>query len=261
MAYLHAAREFATGLLARVPTTCGLCQGTARGGGLCPYCCRVVTQSMVSGTPRCAVCRLALDHHGGCPDCAQRSPAFDRVVAAFDYAAPGDLLIHRLKMQRQFTSASMLAGLLADALRSSPLSVPEHMVLVPVPASRTALRRRGFNPAAEVAYRLARQLQRPCRPSLVVRAREGVKQAQLGRSARLSSVRSLYACSGRLDGAHIAVVDDVLTTGSTLHGMAQALKAAGAATVWGLVLARTPYPVGWHDLTRAGGQRDHAHSL
>ncbi|NYT60474.1 ComF family protein [Alcaligenaceae bacterium] len=261
MAYLHAVREFAASLLARVPTVCGLCQDTACGGKLCPYCYRAVMHSMTSGAPRCAVCRLELDPYGGCADCLQRTPAFDRVIAAFDYAAPGDLLIHRLKMQLQFTSAGMLAGLLADALRSSQPVVPEQMVLVPVPASRAALRRRGFNPAAEVAYRLARQLKRPCRPGLVLRTREGVKQAQLGRSARMHSVRSLYACPERLDGVHIAVVDDVLTTGSTLHGMAQACKAAGAATVWGLVLARTPYPVGGPEALRAAGQRGQLHSL
>ncbi|NYT84924.1 ComF family protein [Pusillimonas harenae] len=167
-------------------------------------------------------------------------------MAAFDYAAPGDLLIYRLKVERQFTSASMLAGLLADAVQASSLTLPESLVLVPVPASRAALLRRGFNPAAEIAYGLARRLNRPCRPGLVLRAREGAKQSQLGRLARMRSTQSLYACAQHLQGAHIAVVDDVLTTGSTLHSIAQALKAAGAASVWGLVLARTPYHSGEH---------------
>ncbi|AEC21097.1 hypothetical protein PT7_2557 [Pusillimonas sp. T7-7] len=246
MAYLPALREFTARLLARVPAVCGLCHDSAYGGQLCGYCYQAVTQSMVSGALRCQVCQLALDSQGACPDCTQHTPAFDRVIAAFDYAAPGDLLIHRLKVQRQFTSANMLAGLLADAVRATQPVLPEQLVLVPVPASRTALLRRGFNPAAELAYSLARRLQRPCRPGLVIRMREGVKQSQLGRSARMHSVQSLYACPRSLHGAHIAVVDDVLTTGSTLHSIAQALKAAGAASVWGLILARTPYHVGDH---------------
>ncbi|WP_245150595.1 ComF family protein [Pollutimonas harenae] len=246
MAYLHALREFTAGLLARVPAVCGLCHDSARGGQLCSYCYQAVTQSMTTGVPRCQVCQLALDSRGGCPDCDQHAPAFDRVIAAFDYAAPGDLLIYRLKVERQFTSASMLAGLLADAVQASSLTLPESLVLVPVPASRAALLRRGFNPAAEIAYGLARRLNRPCRPGLVLRAREGAKQSQLGRLARMRSTQSLYACAQHLQGAHIAVVDDVLTTGSTLHSIAQALKAAGAASVWGLVLARTPYHSGEH---------------
>jgi len=240
MAYLHVLREFTHTLLARLPAVCGLCQGSARGGQLCRYCHQAVTQTMLSSAPRCPVCQLVLGRRNVCPDCARHTPAFDRVIAAFDYAAPGDLLIHRLKVQRQFTSASMLAGLLADAVQASRPALPAQAVLVPVPSSRAAILRRGFNPAAEVAHSLARRLQRPYRPGLVLRRREGVKQAQLGRAARMRSVQALYGCPQRLQGAHIAVVDDVLTTGSTLHSVAQALKSAGAASVWGLVLARTP---------------------
>src|SRR5690606_30019964 len=160
MAYLHALREFTAGLLARVPAVCGLCHDSAHGGQLCGYCYQAVTQSMATGGPRCQVCQLTLDSKGACPDCVRHAPAFDHVIAAFDSAAPADLLIHRLKVERQFTSAGMLAGLLADAVRASPLTLPEPLVLVPVPASRAALLRRGFNPAAELAYGLARRLHR-----------------------------------------------------------------------------------------------------
>lgn len=242
MAYLTVFRELARTLLNGVPVSCGLCQGTARNGRLCGYCLGAVTQSMKQGGPRCRVCQLALSGHDTCPDCAGHVPAFDRVITAFDYAAPGDLLIHRLKMQRQFTSAGMLAGLLADAVQASGATLHPQTVLVPVPASRSALRQRGFNPAAEIAGSLARRLRRPCRPGLVARTREGSKQASLGRAARMRSAQSLYRCTTPMQGAHIAIVDDVLTTGSTLHSIAEALKAAGAVYVWGLVVARTPYP-------------------
>src|SRR5690606_36379073 len=115
-------------------------------------------------------------------------------------------------------------------------------VLVPVPVSRAALLRRGFNPAAELARSLASKLRRPCRPELLLRAREGVKQAQLSRVERARSGQALYSCPPHAHGLHIAVVDEVLTTGSTLHSIAKTFKAGGAASVWGLVLARTPYP-------------------
>src|SRR5690606_38942405 len=88
MAYLHALREFTGSLLARVPAVCGLCHDKARGRQLCSYCHQAVTHSMLSAAPRCQVCRLELDSYGACPDCVRHTPAFDRVIAAFDYAAP-----------------------------------------------------------------------------------------------------------------------------------------------------------------------------
>lgn len=196
---------------------------------------------MADGMARCAVCCLALDARGTCPDCSRLAPAFDRVLAAFDYASPGDLLIHQLKIGRNFTSAGMLAAMLADAMAAASPALPRGIILVPVPASRSAILRRGFNPAAEIARCLAAQLQLPCRPALLMRLREGVRQTHLGRAQRASSARLLYYCPQSVQDAHIAVVDDVLTTGSTLNSIALAFKAAGAASVTGLVLARTPY--------------------
>lgn len=227
--------------IGRIPTACVLCQGRAKGGGLCGFCKTAVMRSMLNGPPRCLACCLTLDTAMQCPDCVQRPPAFDRAIAAFDYAAPGDLLIHYFKAGRRFTSADMLAGLLAQAVLQATPALPEGTVLVPVPASRASIRERGFNPAAEVARCLARQLGMACRPGLLLRAQEGRRQTHLGRTERANSALALYACPVRIDGAAIAVVDDVLTTGSTLHSIAQVFKAAGAASVCGLVLARTPY--------------------
>ncbi len=205
------------------------------------YCHRAAIASMASGAARCAVCCLAMDAQGACPDCSRLAPAFDRVLAAFDYAPPGDLLIHQFKVGRRFTSAGMLAAMLADVAAAAVPALQRGTILVPVPASRSAILRRGFNPAAELARCLAAHLQLSCRPALLQRVREGVKQTHLGRAERASSARLLYYCPRRVEGAHIAVVDDVLTTGSTLNSIALAFKAAGAASVIGLVLARTPY--------------------
>lgn len=228
-------------MLGCVPASCPLCQGSARGGRLCGGCLVDVTQSMRSAAPRCAVCCLALADDGGCPDCLLRAPAFDRIVAAFDYASPGDVLIRHFKVANRFAYARMLAELLAHAVNAAMPSAPRHTILVPVPASRASINKRGFNPAAELARCLSWQLPLRYRPDLLVRAREGVKQTSLSRVERAQSVQRLYRCAKRVDGAHIAVVDDVATTGSTLHGIAREFKAAGAASVCGLVVARTPY--------------------
>ena len=233
--------EACASLLRHIPSDCGLCGERARGGALCPPCQGSVTHSMRHGGARCGRCGLALGGLAVCPDCSLRPPAFERVIAAFDYAYPGDVLIHHLKAGRRYASAGMLAGLLHAAVRAAEPPLPDDTLLLPVPSSRAAVLQRGFNPAAEVARALARRLQLEYRPGLVLRRREGRRQAHLSRADRLRSVHALYHCPQPLQGAKVAVVDDVLTTGSTLHGMAAALKEAGAATVTGLVLARTPY--------------------
>jgi ComF family protein len=224
-----------------VATDCPLCQGPAQGGGLCRGCAADVVLSMRLAQARCSVCCLALGQYSACPDCAQQSPAYDRIIAAFDYEALGHLLIHRFKAERRFALARTLAEMLAAAVNGNTPALPRNTILVPVPASRASIQQRGFNPAAEIARYLARQLQLPYRPDLLIRSQEGVRQKQLTRTQRAQSTLQLYSCPVRVEQAAIAVVDDVLTTGSTLHGIAGQFKAAGAVSVCGLVLARTPY--------------------
>lgn len=238
---LGVGRNAVAGVLERIPSACPLCRGAALGGALCAGCHDDVVASMQSSSGRCGVCRLALDEHAGCPDCACQPPAFDRVVAAFDYTLPGDFLIRQFKAGRRFSHARFLAAMLARAVVEDGQQLAQDTILVPVPASRASIMQRGFNPAAEIARYLAPRLSLSCRPGLLVRHHEGGRQTHLPRVQRMRQASGLYTCTASVDGATIAVVDDVLTTGSTLHGIALQLKAAGAVAVWGLVLARTPY--------------------
>lgn len=238
---VHAIHKRWLSVLARVPADCPLCGGQALGGRLCPGCLADVMASADNNLRRCRVCALDLTGYAYCPDCSFRPRAFERVWAAFDYVPPGDLLIHRYKVERRFALARMLAEMLVYRLHNAASVLPRHTILVPVPASGASIRQRGFNPAAEVARCLAQQLQLVYRPDLLLRAREGVRQTHLTRAERALSTGDLYVCPGRVESALIAVVDDVLTTGSTLDSIARQFKAAGATSVCGLVLARTPY--------------------
>ena len=159
----------------------------------------------------------------------------------FDYQPPADLLIHRFKAQSQFALAPGLAAMLARAVQQRPGSWPHDVVLVPVPASRQSLVRRGFNPAAEVARGLSDHLGWPCRPELLIRVAQGSKQALLNREQRDMATAGLYRTTGPV-GHTVAIVDDVMTTGSTFNSIARILRRSGAVNVYALVLARTPQP-------------------
>ena len=225
----------------RLPSDCPLCGLAARGGNLCVDCARDLAGSVQDAPGRCSRCWLALPlAQMACPDCAVASPAFCCALAAFDYAPPADGLVLALKNGMRLGRAGLLGRLLADAVQQAEI-LPPVQALVPIPASRASLRRRGFNPAAEIARVLGRELSLPVRPQWLARTRESDKQSRLGRSARRRGAEGLYVCNQPLPAQWVAVVDDVMTTGSTLNSAAQALLAAGAAGGVALAVARTPY--------------------
>src|SRR5690606_24904731 len=220
----------------RLPVACILCGERSR-GGLCQYCRAAVCRSMDDGRPRCSRCVLRLED-ASCPDCRSLTPAFAGVMAAFDYAWPGDLLIRRLKLEGRYACAPVLARLLAE--RCERLPDRSLLMVAPVPASRRSLALRGFNPAGEVGRELARRLQLQWKPEVLQRVRDGTMQKGLKGEDRRREVEGLYACTPEVAGRQVLVVDDVMTTGSTLDAIARAALKEGAAAVWGAVLARTP---------------------
>lgn len=267
MAHLPMLREWRArwfSLRDRLPLDCLLCRSRTA-GGLCLHCSRAVTASVAADDGRCPRCALALSHtvgeavlptgdtasnHGAgrlpCPDCQALSPALERVIAAFDYAWPGDLLIQRLKLQGRFSCVPVLAALLAarcQALRAEgpapSLWCERHTLVTAVPASSRSLVLRGYNPAGEVGRALARRLGLAWRPGLLRRSQDQQDQKSLGRRARRMGVQGLYHCPGGVAGREVLVVDDVMTTGATLSAIADALQQQGAARIWAVVLART----------------------
>ncbi len=221
-----------------IPADCPGCGRRVACQGLCPDC--LARLRPAAARPRCPRCAHPLDG-GRCPDCGAAAPAYDRVVAAFDYTGLGRDLIHDYKIRCRLSLAGLLADQLARAVRSAGRRADPPDWIVPVPARREALLRRGFSPPAEVARLLARRLGTRCRLDGVRRVREGARQVGRDRVLRLQAQDGVFTCGVRdgLSGGRIAVIDDVLTTGATLQAVALALKEAGAARVEGWVLART----------------------
>jgi ComF family protein len=114
--------------------------------------------------------------------------------------------------------------------------------VLPVPLAPARLRARGFNQALEIARHVARATGTRLEPGLAERSRDTASQAELPHAERARNVRGAFRSMRALEGAVVALVDDVMTTGATLDELAATLKRAGAARVVNWVVARTPAP-------------------
>jgi len=192
------------------------------------------------------VCALPLPATGlTCGQCLRRAPAFSRVEAPLRYAFPVDALITRFKHQSNAPFGRLLAQLLARHLTHAfgeGLERPD--ILVPVPLSRQRERRRGFNQATLLANWLAKPLGLPVDNRLLRRVQDTPAQQDLDAATRKRNLRHAFAVAdhARIEGRHLALVDDVLTTGATAQFIARELRRAGARRVDVYCLARTPAP-------------------
>ncbi len=217
-----------------IPPACLLC-GTPGGVSPCPGCRDDLPWHRA---PHCPACATPTPAGQICGTCLKRPPAFDRTRAALAYRFPLDRLIPRLKYQGQLAIAPVLADCLHRMLDDA--SRPD--CIVPMPLHPARIRDRGFNHAAEIARGVARQRDLRLDLDLCRRVRDTPPQMQLKYDARRRNVRDAFACSGAVHGLHVAVVDDVMTTGTSLDELAATLKRAGAREVSCWVVARALPP-------------------
>jgi len=152
-----------------------------------------------------------------------------------------DQLVTRAKFQSRADCALALGELMSVYLRAAriggDLSLPD--VLVPVPLHRNRLARRGFNQAEEITKPLARMLRLPVLTRGCRRLVNTAEQTALSGAARRKNIRGAFRVTTNLDGACAAIVDDVLTTGSTVAELAATLRSSGADAVQVWVVARS----------------------
>ena len=168
----------------------------------------------------------------------RRRPAFDDALAAFEYRFPVDRLVQRFKYAGDFAIGGWLGRCLADAAGSAARPA----LLVAPPLANARLRERGFNQAVELAKIVAREHGIACERSAFSKVRDTSPQPGLGRRDRLANLRDAFRCELRLQGEHVAIVDDVVTTGATADTLARLLRCAGAERVSVWAVARTPEP-------------------
>lgn len=175
-----------------------------------------------------------------CGKCVRRPPAFDRTTAALDYVFPVTVLVQRFKFNRSFACGLALAEQLIPAVargRAGENAETRVEAIVPVPMHRFRGFLRGFNQAEVLARDLGKALGIPVMPKLLRRIRRTPAQAGLTAAERAHNLRGAIAARPS-PFTHLAIVDDVMTTGATVTACARALKKAGVKQVSVWVAAR-----------------------
>ncbi len=223
------------------PPHCANCGADTDGGvHLCAAC---AGQARKIEAPFCRRCSEpfdgAIDGEFTCPNCAGRTLHFDCAVSRYLSRGVVREFVHRFKYDRHFYLRHPLADWLAEALDDGRIRAQSIDALVPVPLHSARFREREFNQAEVLAALLAKRTGTPLLHALT-RIRYTTTQTRLDRHERMENLRNAFRVrhTAAVQSRHLVLVDDVFTTGSTVDECARVLRAAGAASVRVLTVAR-----------------------
>lgn len=182
----------------------------------------------------CPLCLLPTIDSRICGVCLKNPPAWTHAVAALPYLFPVDAMIRSLKYQEDLTLAPVLANLLIAKMNASAL--PD--VIIPVPLHPLRLQQRGFNQALEMGRYISRHLGVSLLPHACVRNKDTLSQTELSWNKRHTNMRNAFECTTSLQHKHVALLDDVMTSGATLHELTKVVRKQGASKVSVWVIAR-----------------------
>ncbi|MDH5301559.1 MAG: ComF family protein [Gammaproteobacteria bacterium] len=213
-------------------TPCQLCQSsTPFSAGVCAPC----WQDLPLLGHACQACAMPLsDDSLTCGQCQQSPPLFDRTLALFVYAPPVDHLIKGVKFGDQLHLLPQFAAMLADKVAEHPL--PE--CILPVPLHPTRLRQRGFNQALAIAQPVAKTLGVPLDFHSLRRVRDTPQQTRLDALERQNNLKDAFDLRQPFDAKHVALVDDIMTTGNTVHEISKLLRKNGVEQIDVWLIAR-----------------------
>ncbi len=226
-------------IAALFPPTCFLCGAPGVGGrDLCVGCAAALPYNRHACT-RCALPFDTTPPAGSlCGACQRRAPPYDHALAALRYEAPVPFLVGGAKFRGRLNGTRLLGQLLADAVAAGAVPLPQ--VLVPVPLHPKRLAGRGYNQALEIARAVGQALDLPTDTAGCRRVLATPPQAGLDERARRRNVRRAFEAVTPFPWTQVAILDDVVTTGSTVAELARVLRRAGVAKIQVWAVARTP---------------------
>ncbi len=209
-----------------------------------PVRCLLCTEKTNSSVALCAVCAedlpiiihpcrqcgidIPVENNGLCGQCLKKTTKpWEELIIPFDYAPPINYFIVQLKFHANLAAADVLAHLLSDKIKAYyQHNPPWPEVIIPTPLHWRRLCKRGFNQAVEIAKPLAKEFNIPLDMRHHKRKRATKMQSDLSAKDRSLNVKSAFIVSNPFPWQHVAIVDDVVTTGSTIQEFAHTLKAA-----------------------------------
>ena len=222
--------------------SCLLCRGvTPFKQPLCQLCLTACPDNQ-QACQRCGL-PMAVSHLSMCGQCLSQPPVFQHCYSAFQYLFPVNHIIHRIKYSRQLALIQPLTTSLAEVLRERYHLLPWPEAIIPVPLHKKRLRQRGYNQALLLAKALIRLLKDKgmvLDRRLVKRIRATKAQQQLKASQRRINIQGAFTCNKAIVYQHVAIIDDVVTTGETVSELSRVLLKQGVKTVDVWCLARTP---------------------
>ena len=260
MFFNHLRGLFSERMRAVVPACCEVCghwPSTPAGQAVCGAC----RLEFTSNGLRCPTCALTLDTRRGltpsgavggpesgpplCGACTLNPPVLSHCTAAVDYAYPWDKLLHRFKFQGEVAWSHFFANAMLQAPGADARLLQTDWVL-PIPLSLERLGERGYNQSWELVKAFTRNHRHKARSDWLLKLADTPIQHELDHKERQRNLKDAFATASHaqiaLANSTVLLVDDIMTTGATLHAAALTLRRAGVAQVNAMVFARTPAP-------------------
>ncbi|HFD13639.1 MAG TPA: ComF family protein [Crenotrichaceae bacterium] len=215
------------------PPRCLLCNADSKTEfDLCLGCCDDLPFQLHT-CPRCA---LPLQMNQLCGTCQKKPPAYTHCIAPFNYAPPLDYMIQQVKYSKKLAYARLLGELMSHQFNQPKITKPD--IIIPVPLHPKRIRERGFNQSLELVRPIAKSLNIPIDYHSCQRIRHTPKQADLTATQRHENLKNAFQISKEIDASHVALFDDVMTTGTTVELLAKELITSGVERVDVWVCAR-----------------------